>query len=142
MQAVAGRSIPILAQQTFSGSVILGASSEGSLDRAAAPAVGDRELERLCLGHLTAAARAALAVMPDAPLSPSPEEGRSTDGDESDALSGKLSLQIAADMRESHKGSNQSKSFVTCLVNAMGITPDKGIVQDLSDDNQMAMLIV
>lgn len=54
----------------------------------AATSVGDSEVERLSLGHVSAAARAAFAGLADGPALPSPEEGRSTDGDESDALSG------------------------------------------------------
>ena len=88
MQAAAGRCIPVLAQHTYPGNVILSAGTGAGSVGLAPPATGDRELERLCLGHLTAAARSAFAGLADAPVSPSPEDGRSTDGDDSDAISG------------------------------------------------------
>lgn len=86
VQGVAGRCIPVLPQHTFPGDVVISGRYAVGL---APPAVGDPELDKLCLGHLTAAARAAFAAAgSDAHPPPSPEDGRSTDGDESDHLSG------------------------------------------------------
>lgn len=81
----------MLGQHTFPGDVVLAGSSSSGLSP---PTAGDRELDRFCLGHLTVAARGAFANMADAPVPPSPEEGRSTDGDDSDALSGVLLISI------------------------------------------------
>jgi hypothetical protein len=51
-QVSAGRPIPVLAQHTFPGNVILSARATSGL---APPSLPDAELERLCLAHLAGA---------------------------------------------------------------------------------------
>ncbi|KAK9822709.1 hypothetical protein WJX81_005943 [Elliptochloris bilobata] len=68
-QVSAGRPIPVLAQHTFPGNVILASRATSGL---APPSLHDPELEKMCLAHLAAAAKEALAALPDAP----PDERR------------------------------------------------------------------
>lgn len=52
-QVSAGRPIPILAQHTFPGNVILSSRATSGL---APPSLPDPELEKMCLAHLAGAA--------------------------------------------------------------------------------------
>lgn len=78
MQISAGRPIPVLPQHTFPGNVILSSTATSGLSP---PVVLDPELEKLSLGHLTAAAKNAITLLTDAPSSSVPEAQQPADGD-------------------------------------------------------------
>ena len=71
-QVSAGRPIPVLPQHTFPGSVVLSGRATSGLSPPVHP---DAELERLCLGHLAAAAKEALAALSDVPAHALPPGG-------------------------------------------------------------------
>ena len=60
VQTCAGRPIPVLPQHTFPGNVILSTRATSGLSP---PVDLDPELEKLCLAHITAAARNAFAAL-------------------------------------------------------------------------------
>ena len=80
------RPIPVLPQHTFPGNVILSSRATSGLSP---PVVPDLELEKLCVGHITAAAKGVLAA-----LDSLPERGGSMRGedDDSDGFTGRLIL--------------------------------------------------
>ncbi|KAK9809260.1 hypothetical protein WJX72_012293 [[Myrmecia] bisecta] len=81
-QASAGRPIPVLAQHTFPGNVILSSRAVSGLSP---PSLPDAELERLCLAHLASAAKDALAALSDNYVAEAqPSRGSSMDSEEAE----------------------------------------------------------
>lgn len=64
LQACAGRPIPVLPQHTFPGNVILSSRATSGLSPPVQP---DPELEKLCLAHITNAAKNVFAVLDSLP---------------------------------------------------------------------------
>lgn len=89
-QVSAGRPIPVLPQHTFPGNVVLSSRATSGLSP---PVLSDTELEKLCLGHMAAAAKEALNALGDVPSSaaeePRPSHADASDGSASDHLSGR-----------------------------------------------------
>ncbi|KAK9915634.1 hypothetical protein WJX75_001835 [Coccomyxa subellipsoidea] len=87
-QVSAGRPIPVLPQHTFPGNVVLSSRATSGLSP---PVLPDAELERLCLGHMAAAAKDALDALGDVPTSavddPRPSQADASDGSASDHMS-------------------------------------------------------
>ena len=79
----------MLPQHTFPGNVVLSSRATSGLSP---PVLPDAELERLCLGHMAAAAKDALDALGDVPTSavddPRPSQADASDGSASDHMSG------------------------------------------------------
>ncbi len=89
LQVSAGRPIPVLPQHTFPGNVVLSSRATSGLSP---PVLPDAEQEKLCLGHMAAAARDALNALGDVPSSAAeesrPSNADASDGSASDHMSG------------------------------------------------------
>ena len=79
----------MLPQHTFPGNVVLSSRATSGLSP---PVLPDAELERLCLGHMAAAAKDAFSALGDVPSSaadePRPSHTDASDGSASDHMSG------------------------------------------------------
>jgi hypothetical protein len=102
LQVSAGRPIPVLPQHTFPGNVVL---SSRAISGLSPPVLPDAELEKLCLGHLAAAAKDALNALAEVPSSASADEQRPIPADTSD--------ESASDHMSGMK--KQDNVYSTCL---------------------------
>jgi len=86
-QVSAGRPIPVLPQHTFPGNVILSSRATSGLSP---PVLPDAELEKLSLGHLSAAARSMFAALEAVGGPPAPPLRSRGEDSDSDTMSGAI----------------------------------------------------